>query len=273
MPGNPGIIGYYKIFLEKLHSFLNIPIWAVSYAGHAVPPPGVKPGLPSLRENPQLYDLQGQIDHKIDFIKQYVPENVNVTIVAHSIGAKMTIEALKDSVVRRKIKKAYLLFPALERLSETPNANAMWVKYPNIVLTISVFLAWVFSFLPMVIRECVISFILNTLGISSCHVAPTLQYGNPVVLKNVVFLALDKMKKVRELDDKALKEFSDILFLYYGAKDEWVPLTYYKEMTANHPEVQCMVCENGLEHAFSLNTSDKMADILTGIINQDQRNY
>lgn len=39
-PGNPGVVGYYRIFMQTIHSMCDYkhPVWAVSHAGHCVTP-------------------------------------------------------------------------------------------------------------------------------------------------------------------------------------------------------------------------------------------
>lgn len=38
--GNPGIVGFYRTFMQTVHSMFGYrhPVWAVSHAGHCVPP-------------------------------------------------------------------------------------------------------------------------------------------------------------------------------------------------------------------------------------------
>lgn len=38
--GNPGVVGFYRTFMQTIHSVCGYhhPVWAVSHAGHCVPP-------------------------------------------------------------------------------------------------------------------------------------------------------------------------------------------------------------------------------------------
>lgn len=38
--GNPGVVGFYRTFMQTLHSMFEYqyPVWAVSHAGHCAPP-------------------------------------------------------------------------------------------------------------------------------------------------------------------------------------------------------------------------------------------
>lgn len=39
-PGNPGVVGFYRTFMQTIHSMCDYrhPVWAVSHAGHCAPP-------------------------------------------------------------------------------------------------------------------------------------------------------------------------------------------------------------------------------------------
>jgi len=263
------LAGYYTTFLTRLHARLGIPVWAVSLAGHVQPPLTSPYSLPPLRKNPDLYNLQGQVEHKLAFIEKFVPENVKMILIGHSIGAKMILEVLKNSDIRSRVIKGYLLFPTIERMAESPNGKLMTGVVKHIV-PVMLFLVWIFTFFPLLLKKILLSVHFILRRIPTYHVAPTLKLMNPTVLGGIMFLALDEMDKVKGLDDESLRDFSDLLFLYYGTTDGWVPLDYWKDMAKNHPEVKCMVCEKKIDHAFVLRYSNEMADILSDLIQEHQ---
>lgn len=267
--GNPGLAGYYTTFLTRLHSRLGTPVWAVSLAGHVLPPLTSPYSLPPLQKNPELYNLEGQVEHKLAFIEKFVPENMKIILIGHSIGAKMILEVLKNSDIRPRVIKGYLLFPTIERMAESPNGKLMTGVVKHIV-PVMLFLVWIFTFLPVLLKKILISVHFILRRIPTYHVAPTMKLLNPTVLGSVMFLALDEMEKVKGLDDESLRDVSDLLLMYYGTTDGWVPLEYWKDMAQNHPEVKCMVCEKRIDHAFVLRYSNEMADILSDLIQEHQ---
>ncbi|XP_069685055.1 lipid droplet-associated hydrolase-like [Periplaneta americana] len=266
IPGNPGSAGYYTTFLTKLHSQLGVPIWAVSHAGHVLPPP-TRQNLPPLEQNPDLYNLEGQVEHKLAFIEKYVPKNVKLILIGHSIGAKIILEMLKNSEIKSRVMKAYLLFPTIERMALSPNGKIITGIVKHLIPTM-LFLAWVFTILPVVVQKFLLAVHFMVRRMPTYHVTPTMNLVHPTVLQNVMFLALDEMEKVKELDEKGLKEASSLLFLYYGTTDGWVPLDYWKDMTRKHFDVKCMLCENKFDHAFVLRYSNEMADIMSDLIKE-----
>ena len=63
IPGNPGIPSFYEEFIKSLKSKLppETPIWILGYAGFVQP----SNNLITLPEDRHLYDLKGQLDHKV----------------------------------------------------------------------------------------------------------------------------------------------------------------------------------------------------------------
>jgi hypothetical protein len=152
-------------------------------------------------------------------------------------------------------------------MAESPNGKLMTGVIKHIVPVI-LSLVWVFTFLPVLVKKFLLSVHFILRRIPTYHVAPTMKLMNPTVLGNVFFLAMDEMEKVKELDNESLRDLSDLLFLYYGTTDGWVPLKYWKDMAQNHPEVKCMVCEKRIDHAFVLRYNSEMADILLDLIQE-----
>nr|POE68374.1 isoform 2 of lipid droplet-associated hydrolase [Quercus suber] len=93
IPGNPGVVAFYKDFVESLYEFLE--------------------GRVSNWEHGRLFSLEEQIDHKMDFIKQEL-ENIEVPmiLVGHSIGSYMAIDIFRRSL--EKVTYCIGLYPFLE---------------------------------------------------------------------------------------------------------------------------------------------------------------
>lgn len=64
--GNPGLAGFCLPFLSTLHQELNeLPVWGIGHAGHDDPPTESGLIVPPLEGNEHLYNLQGQLKHKV----------------------------------------------------------------------------------------------------------------------------------------------------------------------------------------------------------------
>ncbi|GAU17476.1 hypothetical protein TSUD_340190 [Trifolium subterraneum] len=108
VPGNPGVILFYKDFVEFLYEYICLlfifmcHLSAIGQVSHS------RKDL----EHGKLFSLQEQIDHKIDFIKEELQDiKIPIILVGHSIGAYISIEMFKKSL--EKVKYYIGLYPFL----------------------------------------------------------------------------------------------------------------------------------------------------------------
>ncbi|KAF7286822.1 hypothetical protein GWI33_003879 [Rhynchophorus ferrugineus] len=116
IPGNPGITHFYQKFAKTLYERSEIPVWCVGHAGHNFSDRSVT--FPKFDDNKHLYGLSGQVEHKLEFFNKYVPENAQVYLIGHSIGAYMCLEILENISIKNKVENAYLLFPTIEYMAD-----------------------------------------------------------------------------------------------------------------------------------------------------------
>uniref|UniRef100_A0A663MND7 Lipid droplet-associated hydrolase n=1 Tax=Athene cunicularia TaxID=194338 RepID=A0A663MND7_ATHCN len=89
IPGNPGLAGYYRTFIQALYCGLNqqYPVWVVSHAGHYLPK--------KIKKYKDVFGLNGQVEHKLNFLKKNVSKDIKLVLIAHSIGCYITLEMMK----------------------------------------------------------------------------------------------------------------------------------------------------------------------------------
>ncbi|XP_034941822.1 lipid droplet-associated hydrolase [Chelonus insularis] len=272
IPGNPGVPSFYMAFIKALKSRLppETPVWVVGHAGHVQPSDNLS-FLPNTSSNKELYNLDGQVNHKVAFIKQYVPKDARIHLIGHSIGSWMILQLLKDPEFASRVVKCYLLFPTVERMAETPNGKFL----TNVVLRIAkvlVFLAWIFSFFPSLLQVFLIQIFGIFLGITRESVKPVQQLLHPSVLERVFRLANDEMKRVKEIDHEAVVKHNDKLWFYYGATDRWTPHNYYRELKEKYPNINAQLCQLGFRHAFVLTHSKEVGHMVGDLIQENIAN-
>ncbi|XP_023164862.2 lipid droplet-associated hydrolase [Drosophila hydei] len=271
--GNPGLPGFYTEFGGALQQELgldghNLPVWVIGHAGHDDPPEASIREVPQLSGNAELFNLKGQIDHKIDFIKRYVPRHVKIHLIGHSIGAWMILQLLKEPEIRNRIKKSYLLFPTVERMMESPNG---WV-FTKVAMPLYSVFGYVFfnsfNWLPAWIRIFLIQIYFWIFAIPNHFVGTALKYTKPSVAEKVVFLADDEMARVSVLQRDIIEENLHLLKFYYGTTDGWVPVKYYNQLKLVFPQVDAQLDNMNIAHAFVLRHSKPMANIVSNMIKQ-----
>lgn len=269
--GNPGLPGFYTEFIGNVYRQLNceMPVWVIGHLGHDDPPSTSIRQVPPLVGNETTFDLQNQIKHKVEFIERYVPANVKIHLIGHSIGAWMVLQLLKDENIKKRIQKCYLLFPTIERMVESTNG---WL-FTNFALRVYIVLAFLITFfarLPEIVRIFCLHIYFWLFSIPKHFIGTGLKYSKPSVLEKVIFLAKDEMAKVRDLDKDVVRENINLLKFYYGSRDGWAPVKYYKDLKRDIPNVDATVDTHNIEHAFVLRSSTKMGALVANWIMENK---
>ena len=127
IPGNPGCITFYENFILSLYSKLGIPVVGISHAYHQRE--SLTGSWSSRLFLTDVYNLQQQIQHKIDFIDDYFDQNTEVLLIGHSIGAYICLKMMQHSRNSGNLNKnfahSFLLMPTVERMRVSPKGQKM----------------------------------------------------------------------------------------------------------------------------------------------------
>ncbi|XP_053291205.1 lipid droplet-associated hydrolase [Pleuronectes platessa] len=273
IPGNPGIVGYYKTFMLTLHSMFGYhhPVWAVSQAGHCVPPDSMDMVEDaSLAAEQDVFGLNGQIEHKLAFLRKHVPRETSLVLIGHSIGCYIILEMMKRDP-ELKILKAVMLFPTIERMVETPQGKVMTpvLCHMRYVAYLPVFLL---SLLPDSLKGSLIKLVFGGIRYLDLSVVrPTVGLLSGDCAANAMYMGGQEMKKVLERDNITIKKNLEKLIFYYGATDHWCPVQYYLDIKQDFPHGDIRLCEKGFRHAFVLDAGRDVAKMVAEWIRGDLR--
>lgn len=266
IPGNPGIIEYYQLFMESLHKALGekYMIWGISHAGHVKVPENYR--TPKLSGNEDLYSLQGQIKHKLAFIEDYVPESASVILIGHSIGSYISL-SLTDQLPERRVRRAIFLFPTIERLYDSPQGRWVWpiVAYLRPMVLILVYLL---SYLSTPMQYNLLEwFFSNTHSrIPACAYTASLNTFDTHCTNKWMYMAKTEFESVNQLNVRMVEDHLPRLVMYYGERDHWCPVSYYEGVKRLFPDGNIRLCEKGFDHAFVLESSEPVAELVAGWI-------
>ncbi|KAJ3217471.1 hypothetical protein HK099_005463 [Clydaea vesicula] len=268
IPGNPGVVHYYKSFLEVVFNLTNkrVDIICVQHLGHAV------------KDKERKYLLRDQVDHKINFFdylrkKKYKSlKNLKFVLSGHSIGAYMAIE-LYQNRLHCNIIKVIPLFPTLHSMLETPNGKKLNLlfnaPFRNIASTIVSGISFLNELFPFVVIS-IIRFITKQSFTNALITCNHLLKSN--IVYSALYLANDEMKHVTEIRTEvieALTKKQEIFTFYYGATDEWSPIDHYYQMKMLLPNAEVYLCEDECPHAFVLEHGDIIGKkVANWILNQ-----
>ncbi|KAM3932387.1 lipid droplet-associated hydrolase isoform 2-T2 [Leptodactylus fuscus] len=263
IPGNPGVIGFYKTFLQTLYCGFKrqYPVWAISHAGHCSPPMGMDMTNEHDHQIEDVFGLNGQIKHKLFFLKQNVPADVKLVLIGHSIGCYIILEMMKRSP-ELKVLKSILLFPTIERMAQSPQGKIMtpWLCNLRYVVYMPLYLL---SFLPEVMKTFLVKLALR--GIKAADetlVVASLNLFRMDCAANGMYMGSQEMVKVVERDNATIKKHLSQLIFYYGAADSWCPVQYYEDIRKDFPKGDIWLCDKGYRHAFVLDSSKEVATLV-----------
>ncbi|XP_016080267.1 PREDICTED: lipid droplet-associated hydrolase isoform X1 [Miniopterus natalensis] len=263
--GNPGFCAFYVPFAKALYTSINrrFPIWLISHAGHVLAPKGKKilaaSDDPKAQEIKDIYGLHGQVEHKIAFLRTHVPKETKLVVIGHSIGCYISLQILKHAP-ELPIIRSFLLFPTIERMSESPNGRIAtpllcWLRY---ILYVSGYL--LLKPCPETVKSWLLRTALLWMNLQGEFLAPSVL--EPFCLANAAYLGGQEMMEVVKRDNETIKEHLSKLTFYYGTIDPWCPTQYYEDIKKDFPEGDIRLCEKKIAHAFILRSSQEMADMV-----------
>lgn len=131
-------------------------------------------------------------------------------------------------------------------------------------------MTWMFgTILPVTVQILLIRIFGLFYGIPAKYTKIVREMLNPVVLRRIINLAREEMRYVREADYETISQHADKLWFYYGAKDGWTPVKYYREMKARYPKLNAQLCQRGFQHSFVLKNDIAMGHIVGDLINNE----
>ncbi|XP_015421883.1 PREDICTED: lipid droplet-associated hydrolase isoform X2 [Myotis davidii] len=172
-----------------------------------------------------------------------------------------------EMVINIKIIRSFLLFPTIERMSESPNGRIAtpflcWLRY---ALYVSSYL--LLKPCPETIKSWLIRMALQRMNMQSEF--SVLSVLEPFCLANVAYLGGQEMMEVVKRDNETIKEHLPKLTFYYGTIDAWCPTKYYEDIKKDFPEGDIRLCEKKIAHAFILRSYQEMADMVADWLKDD----
>ncbi|KAK2655639.1 hypothetical protein Ddye_008691 [Dipteronia dyeriana] len=261
IPGNPGVITFYKDFVESLYEFLggNVSITAIGHVSHTQ----------KNWERGRLFSLQEQIDHKMDFIRQELPNNeVPVILVAHSIGSYISIEMLRRS--SEKVIYCIGLYPFLAlNLQSVKQSIIGKIAASSIISATLSHIVASLGFLPRSALRFAVSKSLGNSWSAAAVEAACTHLPQYHVMRNILFMAKTEFGKLSEKPDWAyMRGNQDKIAFLFGTDDHWGPLQMFEEISKRAPDIGLSIEREGHTHAFSCTQAGSLwvADYVANLI-------
>ncbi|MED6192177.1 hypothetical protein PIB30_007709 [Stylosanthes scabra] len=244
VPGNPGVILFYKDFVEFLYEHLEgtASITAIGHISHTR----------KNWEHGRLFSLEEQINHKVDFIREELQNaEIPIVLVGHSIGSYIAIEIFKR--FPEKVKYCIGLYPFLTMNPESKTQLVIGkISESRILSTALCYLIASLGFLPVPILRFIIrnsmakSWSADAVDATCSHLS---QYH---VMRNVFYMAMTEFRKFAEVLDWAfIRERKSQISFLFGDDDHWGPLQVLEEISKQVPGIAVAVEREKHTHGFS----------------------
>lgn len=208
---------------------------------------------------------------QIEFIRRYVPADVKIHLIGHSIGAWIALELLKVDDISERIHQCYCLFPTIEHMADSPNGR-LYIRCIRRFWWLIYVCAVLFARCPTILHVFVLKVYFYFSSIPNHCMGTTLKYIRPSILKKIVFMANQEMDLIREVDYDNIGRNKHRIKFYYGATDGWTPLTYYRRLKERIPDVDASIDNHQINHAFVLRSSVEMGNIVAEWISMKRVN-
>ena len=207
----------------------------------------------------EVCTLAGQIRHKVAFIKEHIPTHVKLIFIGHSIGCYIILKILDQ--LDHPVQRCFMLFPTIERMAKSPNGRVYTpaLKYLRWLAPALATGVW---YLPEKTKTWLIERHFGEMNVPACIPSATLSFIKPFSVSNSLYMAHQEMSAVDKLDTHLVKQHLSILSFYFGCTDRWCPLSYSEDLREQFPDCDVKVCEKGYSHAFVIDASTQMADMI-----------
>ncbi|XP_068626554.1 lipid droplet-associated hydrolase isoform X2 [Battus philenor] len=258
--GNPGLIDFYEEFGEEVHRNSGLPVCVVGHAGH-----DKVPDAQSILEGQEhIFNLKGQLKHKLDLLENYIDGDSKLHFIGHSIGSWFTIELLvnNDHLYNRTLS-VNLLFPTIQRMAQSK--NGLWLnKYVRSMHTFVLFLVTLIYLMPITVTMLIINVYLKLKTLPTIYDKRILKFLDPKVIEKVLFLSYDEMDTVNSLNTRGMEKIKHLTYVIYTCNDGWAPLSFMEDLVKYEPDIKMQ--EVNADHAFVLKSSKSIALLVSNNI-------
>eukprot|EP00250_Pteridium_aquilinum_P016997 c23401_g1_i2 orf=78-1028(+) len=218
IPGNPGVISFYKSYLEALSHLLDgkANITGVSHVAHTAKD----------WDKGKLFSLEEQVEHKIQFVQNYnTDEKIPLILVGHSIGAHMALCVFKS--LPDKVQHVVGLYPFLATNEASSFQSLLkWSLSQGFLCEALSYFAASMGKLPKVMSRGFLKGVFGR-GWSPLSVNVACEYlCQYSLVRNITYMGMTEFKKVTKqaphLDVEVEREGHDHAFCCTEAGSLWV---------------------------------------------------
>ncbi|GAA5864457.1 hypothetical protein JCM1840_000506 [Sporobolomyces johnsonii] len=260
VPGNPGLVEYYRPFLTSLQAALpddlkdSTELYAVGQLGHS--PAAEREGrMKGFRPNEQA-SLEEQVESKREFVEELrekYGEEVKIMLMGHSIGAWISLQVLKQRPTL--VSSVHCLFPTVSHMATTPNGRRLSPLFSSWALRPVFYSTSMLSYLPTSLTSKLVSLLTGQSGPGSS--TTTELVSSPQTVIAALTMAKKELEQIKDLDEELLREHGAKVWWYWAedGNDGWVSESAIGEIErvlGDEGRERRERCREGMPHAFVL---------------------
>jgi len=289
LPGNPGLINYYRGFLWHLHLLHpHITILGASHAGFTPIPPSTRHNAPwAWKWGPGPWPLSQQVAMKRALLEHAVSQLPSATtaeprkviLVAHSMGAYLSLELITSLLSAPaqglRVVGGVMLFPTVMHIARSPQGRLMSPFLGNgVVQWAAGWAAHVASWMPVGAVERVVG--MATGQPTEAASVTAVLVTDPGIVQQTLSLAAEEMVVIdRDTWEEEVwnagglwegKERKGGMVFVFGRGDRWVAEQTREEILEMRGDgkgggARMVVEERGLPHGFCIYHGEVMAEL------------
>ncbi|XP_065828879.1 lipid droplet-associated hydrolase-like [Oscarella lobularis] len=276
VPGNPGILDFYRpfvnaLFFDEFNQKANVyAIGHLHQTAEIVTHASVDPASIRRRFGGSTYDelnpLEKETLLKVTFIETQLDSKSKLILIGHSVGAYLVLQTLRHIDIDR-VTNVILLFPTVERMLESPNGQRQHVFFKKHAW-LPIGFAKFMSLLPNFVRRQLCQFYM-----SWCKWVPNDDLEHMVdgvmvmghgteMTERILTLAHCEMNVIVKLSSEMIQTISrlaDRIVFFYAVSDGWVPNDCPEKMAERFPSCHVERASKEIDHDFCLTKSREVA--------------
>jgi len=243
MPGNPGLVRFYQLFMLYLHRLSKgqIEFRCLSYVGHT---------SRSLNHG-GVFDFPFQIrfcQQYITQVRQQHPKR-KLFLAGHSVGARICLHLIeqleRDGAALPE--HVFLLFPTVFDIARTPNGRIHVPVLRYLRRFTNTIIAPVAT-LPASLRRYIL---YRHIGLHPYEVDAAMGLTQPNTVRNAAEMAHGEMELITALQDDLVSRHLSRLRWIWGAHDDWAPLGHLAQLQQRFGDkLQVEIAPDEVAHAF-----------------------
>ncbi len=257
IPGNPGLVAFYKLFLLYLHRLTGgkVEFRAVSFVGHTS----------QSRNEGRSFPFTFQLAFMDEVMRLTLKEvgKRHLFLAGHSVGAFTVLHmlnSLSSAADRSRVSQAFMLAPTIMHIASTPN-GIVHTPVLRFLRPVALSIVSVVSCLPFSLQKLILA---KVVGLHPYEIAGAQGLLRVETAAACLRMAHEEMQQIGSLDLEAeVRPHLNRLYFVWALKDRWAPLSQLQQLKMHfRHELRYELAHKDAAHAFVVGGAHLVAPVV-----------